>query len=279
MKSMPRVEVGQEATIMRSESLEGVEAQLDEVLLGLRRKVRGVRGSVVADANGLTVASDVRTGVSPATLAAMSTLIAQSAGSVFENIEMKGPDTILMEGSQANVVVMHIPSADVTLLSLVDKATNLGVMKIEMARAAQGISAALGFSIKPTRSTITELFIITKGGLLLRHYSDTLRTDLDRDALSGMLVAVQDFVKVTLAAKSGSLSQLRYGDQSIYFFQANYTVAAVVAKDGNAETVRYQVLDALQDFEDRHGQTLATWNGDVNAFPGIDDCFDRIIKG
>jgi hypothetical protein len=209
----------------------------------------------------------------------MSTLIAQSAGSVFENIEMKGPDTILMEGSQANVLVMHIPAADVTLLSLVDKTTNLGVMKIEMVRAAQGISAALGFSIKPTRSTISELFIMTKGGLLLRHYSDTLRTDLDRDALSGMLVAVQDFVKVTLAAKSGSLSQLRYGDQSIFFFQANYTVAAVVAKEGNAETVRYQVLDALQDFEDRHGQTLATWNGDVNAFPGIDDCFDRILKG
>jgi len=276
---MPRVEVGQATTMARSQSLEGVEAQLDEVLLGLRRKVRGVRGSVVADANGLTVASDVRNGVSPATLAAMSTLIAQSAGSVFENIEMKGPDTILMEGSQVNVLVMHIPAADVTLLSLVDKTTNLGVMKIEMARAAQGISGALGFSIKPIRSTITELFIMTKGGLLLRHYSDTLRTDLDRDALSGMLVAVQDFVKVTLAAKSGSLSQLRYGDQSIFFFQANYTVAAVVAKEGNAETVRYQVLDALQDFEDRHGQTLASWNGDVNAFPGIDDCFDRILKG
>ncbi len=276
---MPRVEVGQATTMARSQSLEGVEAQLDEVLLGLRRKVRGVRGSVVADANGLTVASDVRNGVSPATLAAMSTLIAQSAGSVFENIEMKGPDSILMEGSQANVLVMHIPAADVTLLSLVDKTTNLGVMKIEMARAAQGISGALGFSIKPIRSTITELFVMTKGGLLLRHYSDTLRTDLDRDALSGMLVAVQDFVKVTLAAKSGSLSQLRYGDQSIFFFQANYTVAAVVAKEGNAETVRYQVLDALQDFEDRHGQTLASWNGDVNAFPGIDDCFDRILKG
>jgi predicted regulator of Ras-like GTPase activity (Roadblock/LC7/MglB family) len=276
---MPRAEIGQVTTVSRSESLEGVEAQLDEVLLGLRRKVRGVRGSVVADANGLTVASDVRTGVSPATLAAMSTLIAQSAGSVFENMEMQGPETILMEGSQANVVVMHIPTADVTLLSLVDKTTNLGAMKIEMSRAAQGISSALGFSINPVRSGIKELFIITKGGLLLRHYSDTLRTDLDRDALSGMLVAVQDFVKVTLASKSGSLSQLRYGDESIFFFQGNHTVAAVVAKDGNADAVRYQVLDALQDFEDRHGQTLESWNGDVNAFPGIDDSFERIIKG
>src|SRR5467141_5389833 len=145
MNPMHRADVQLEGRATSRAGLEGIEAQLDDVLGQLRRKVRGVRGSVVADSNGLTVASDVRNGVSPATLAAMSTLIAQSAGSVFENMEMQGPETILMEGSQANVVVMHIPAADVTLLSLVDKTTNLGAMKIEMSRAAQGISSALGF--------------------------------------------------------------------------------------------------------------------------------------
>lgn len=276
---MPHAEVRPDATVTGSSELEGIEAQLDDVLVGLRRKIRGVRGSVIADSNGLTVASDVRSGVTPSILAAMSTLIAQSAGSVFENIEMTGPETILMEGPQANVVVMHIPVADMTLLALVDKTTNLGALKIEMARAAQGIGVALGFTAKPPRSTISELFIMTRGGILLRHYSDTLRTDLDRDALSGMLVAVQQFVQQTLASRSGSLNQLRYGSQSIYFFQGKHAVAAVVAKDGDSEALRYQVLDALQDFEDRHTKTLESWDGDINAFPGIDDCFERIIRG
>src|SRR5437773_3651267 len=125
--------------------LEGIEAQLDDVLGQLRRKVRGVRGSVVADSNGLTIASDIHSGVGPATLAAMSTLIAQSAGSVFENIKMPGPNLIIMEGPESNVVVMHIPIADVTLLTLMDKATNIGVLKIEMGKATQGIATALGF--------------------------------------------------------------------------------------------------------------------------------------
>jgi predicted regulator of Ras-like GTPase activity (Roadblock/LC7/MglB family) len=276
---MPRAEIRTEPIVMKSAGLEGIEAQLDEVLQGLRRKIRGVRGSVVADSNGLTVASDMHGGLSPAVLAAMSTLIAQSAGSVFENFEMKGPDSILMEGPESNVVVMHIPTADVTLLALVEKTTNLGVLKIEMGRAAQGISNALGFSIKPVRSGISELFIMTKGGLLLRHYSDTLRTDLDRDALGGMLVAVQQFVQQTLAAKSGALNQLRYGTQSIYFFRGQHTVAAAVAKEANEEAVQYQVLDALQDFEDRYAATLESWNGDVSAFPGIDDCFEKVLKG
>src|SRR5438046_5287585 len=149
---MPRAELRPEALDLGTKSLEGIEAQLDEVLQQLRRKVRGVRGSVVADSNGLTIASDIREGVSPATLASMSTLIAQSAGSVFENIEMPGPDLIMMEGPESNVVVMHIALADVTMLTLMDRSTNLGVLKIEIGGAARGISTALGFTSSSRRT-------------------------------------------------------------------------------------------------------------------------------
>src|SRR5204862_6107434 len=97
---MPRAELRPEALDLGTKTLEGIEAQLDEVLQQLRRKVRGVRGSVVADSNGLTIAYDIREGVSPATLAAMNTLIAQSAGSDFGHIEMPGPDHIIMEGPE-----------------------------------------------------------------------------------------------------------------------------------------------------------------------------------
>jgi predicted regulator of Ras-like GTPase activity (Roadblock/LC7/MglB family) len=276
---MPRAEQSLGEIVVEAASLDGIEAQLDQVLQGLRRKIRGVRGSVVADANGLTIASDVRGRVTPSVLAAMSTLIAQSAGSVYENIGMTGPEAILMEGPEANVVVIHVPMADVTLLVLVDKATNLGVLKIEMARAVQTVAGALGFSIKAARSEISELFVMTQAGVLIRHYSDSLRTDIDRDALSGMLVAVQHFVQQTLASKAGALSQLRYGKHSIFFVRGNRTIAAVVAKDGDAETLQYQVHDALQDFEDRYASKLEKWDGDMSAFPGVDDCFEKIVKG
>jgi hypothetical protein len=101
---------------------------------------------------------------------------------------------------------------------------------------------------------------------------------LDRDALGGMLVAVQQFVQQTLASKSGSLNQLRYGDHSIFFFRGNYTVAAVIAKGADGESLRYLILDAVQDFEDRYASTLESWNGDMAAFPGLDDCFEKIIR-
>ena len=37
---------------------EGIEGQLGKILGEFRRKATGIRGSVIADGNGLTVASD-----------------------------------------------------------------------------------------------------------------------------------------------------------------------------------------------------------------------------
>jgi len=199
---------------------EGIEGQLGKILSEFRRKTNGIRGSVIADANGLTVASDIQSGVSPAVLSAMSTLIAQSGARVFENIQMSGPSFLIMDGDQANVAVVQFAAGDVSLLTLVDRAANLGVLKLEMKRTAARIAEALGLAFG-TASGISELFIITKAGILIRHYSDSLRTDVDRDILSGMLVAVQEFVKQTLSSKAGNLDELRYGTYTVHFVRGH----------------------------------------------------------
>ncbi len=254
-----------------------LEDQLEQILLTLRRRARGVRGSVIADANGLPVAGDIRGGMSSSVLSAMSTLIAQSAGSVFENLSLPIADFVLMEGPLANVAVTTISEGQVSLLALVEKTTNLGVLKIEMKRAARGIAEALGFAFGG-HANISELFILHRDGRLIRHYSDALRTDLDRDILGGMLVGVQDFVKQTLATKEGTLDQMRYGEYTIFFVRGTDVIAAAVARDGDSESVQYQVMDALQEFEDRFRSTLKNWTGEANAFPGIDKCFEKVLR-
>lgn len=255
----------------------GLENDFEQILLQLRHRARGVRGSVIADANGLAVASDIRSGMNSGVLSAMSTLIAQSASSVFENLTMPNADFILMEGPAANVAVMTVSGGELTLLALVDKTTNLGVLKLEMKRAVHRIGDILGIAFG-RRAELTELFVLHKNGILLRHYSDTLRTDLDRDILGGMLVGVQDFVKQTLATKEGTLDQMRYGEYTILFVRGTYAIVAAVVRDGEMEGVQYQVMDALQEFEERYGPTLKAWTGDMNAFPGIDASFEKLIR-
>jgi hypothetical protein len=92
------------------------------------------------------------------------------------------------------------------------------------------------------------------------------------------LVQIEDFVKQTLATKAGSLDQMRYGDYTIFFVRGAEVIAAAVARDGDSETVQYRVMDALQDFEERYGATLKSWNGDTGAFPGIDESFQRVLR-
>src|SRR5947208_2725398 len=93
----------------------------------MEKRIQRILGSVIADSNGLTVASDVKGGVSSSVLSAMSTLIAQSGARVFENIQMHGPTFIIMDGDQANVAVVQFAEGDVSLLTLVDRSANLGV--------------------------------------------------------------------------------------------------------------------------------------------------------
>lgn len=274
---MPRGEVEEVRDMAPVGDEPSLEIQLEQSLLQLRRRARGVRGSVIADTNGLAVAADIRGGMSSSVLSAMSTLIAQSAGGVFENLSMPNPDFILMEGPNANVAVIPMSGGELSLLALADKATNLGVLKIEMKRAARGIAEALGLAFGG-RAEICELFVLHTSGLLLRHYSDSLRTDIDRDILGGMLVGVQDFVKQTLASKQGHLDQMKYGEYTIFFVRGTDVIAAAVVREGDAEGVQYQVMDALQEFEERYRTTLQTWTGDANAFPGIDACFEKVLR-
>lgn len=255
----------------------GLENQFEQILARLRQRARGVRGSVIADSNGLAVAGDIRTGMSSGVLSAMSTLIAQSAASVFENLSMPDADFILMEGPTANVAVMTLSGGEVSLLALVDKSTNLGVLKMEMKRAAHQIAEALGLAFG-RKAGVSELFILHKSGLLLRHYSDSLRTDIDRDILGGMLIGVQDFVKQTMASKEGSLDQMRYGEYTILFVRGMDVIAAAVVREGDTETVQYQLMDALQEFEEKYRTTLKNWTGDANAFPGIDASFEKLLR-
>src|SRR2546428_1150697 len=170
---------------------EGIEGQLEKILLSFRQKIHGILGSVIADSNGLTVASDVKGGVSSSVLSAMSTLIAQSGARVFENIQMHGPTFIIMDGDQANVAVVQFAEGDVSLLTLVDRSAIIRILKIELTRTASKVAEALGIAFGTTAG-ISELFIMAMSGILIRHYSDSLPTDIDRDVLSGMLVAGQD---------------------------------------------------------------------------------------
>src|SRR6266566_2409594 len=154
--------------------------------------LRGDLGGVIADESGLTVAGNAGQREQVDVLAAMATLIARSADNVFETLNLPRPPVVLLEGPVSGVAVMRLGASEMNLLCFFSKSANIGLVKIEMRHVGASLAEMLGLGVSPS-SGIEELFVMSRGGVLLRHYSSTLRTDIDRDILSGMLVAVQEF--------------------------------------------------------------------------------------
>ncbi len=253
-----------------------LRGDLEGILRELSQRAPGVLGAVIADESGLTVAGNAGHHEQVDVLAAMATLIARSADSVFETLSLPGPPVVLLEGPVSGVAVMRLGASEMNLLCYFSKSANIGLAKIEMRRVGQRLAEMLELGV-PLSVGIEELFVMTRGGVLLRHYSSTLRTDIDRDILGGMLVAVQEFVKQTLSTKQGGLDELRYGAHTILFVRGSETVAAAVVRGAGSEDMKYPIMDALLAFESRFARELASWSGDLSVLPGIDDYFSKIL--
>jgi predicted regulator of Ras-like GTPase activity (Roadblock/LC7/MglB family) len=257
-------------------SLPGLEDRLSDTLKGLIRRARGIRGVVVVDGQGLPIASEIAKGLDLNVISAMSTLITESAASVLTNLGIKGPKLIMIEGDEANVVAVPVTSGNASVLAVLQEDANLGLVRLELQKAAVQVGQLLGFDTPPI-AAISELFVLHAAGTLIRHYSDRLRTDFDRDILGGMLTAVQSFVKQSLATMDGQLDEMRYGQHTIVFVRGKHTIAAAVVHGRDLEGVHYRISDAVQEFEERYKAILPVWDGSVTAFPGIDECFSKIL--
>jgi len=253
-----------------------LRGDLEGVLRDLSHRAPGVLGAVIADENGLTVAGNAGNREQIDVLAAMATLIARSADDVFAALSLPGPPIVLLEGPMSGVAVMRLGASEMNVLCFFSKSANVGLVKIEMRRIGQHLADMLDLGPPPSVG-IEELFVMTRGGVLLRHYSATLRNDIDRDILGGMLVAVQQFVKDTLAVKQGGLDELRYGAYTILFVRGTETVAAAVVRGAGTDDMKYPIMDALLAFESHFTRQLVSWSGDLAAFPGIDEYFSKIL--
>jgi hypothetical protein len=129
---------------------------------------------------------------------------------------------------------------------------------------------ALFFLLKKRTSKIEDIFLISNGGVLLAHKSKELRPDRDEDILSGMLTAIQDFVKdaFTDQSKSG-LKKLEFGDSVIHLRRGT----------GKEEHGLDDKLDkAVKNIETEYGDKLKNWNGKLNDVSDIKDQLDILLK-
>lgn len=113
--------------------------------------------------------------------------------------------------------------------------------------------------------TIEEVFLIYRDGRLICHNTRRLKPDIDKDVLTGMLTAVQTFVKDSFAhEESGALNQLHYGKLKILIENGPRANLAVVVSGTEPASLRPNMKAMLDGIHTRYMSVLDDWDGDVS---------------
>jgi len=114
--------------------------------------------------------------------------------------------------------------------------------------------------------TIEEVFLIYKDGRLIAHNTRRLKADVDKDILTGMLTAVQNFVAESFQKdEAGVLDEMHYGNLNILIENGPHANMAVVVHGEEPKDMRNKIKNILAEIHSTYGPYLADWDGDTTA--------------
>jgi hypothetical protein len=126
---------------------------------------------------------------------------------------------------------------------------------------------------------IEDIFLLHRSGLLLKHYTRRLRPNVDSDVLSGMLVAVQDFVKDSFRGEKGQLNEIRFGEIRIVIIEGKWTILAAVVRGARPYDIQPELSVALTDLETKYEDPLIDWDGTMDEIADVDRIMGDLIEG
>ncbi|MEK6911986.1 MAG: hypothetical protein AABX36_04215 [Candidatus Thermoplasmatota archaeon] len=130
------------------------------------------------------------------------------------------------------------------------------------------------------RSTLIEdVFLLHRSGLLLKHYTRRLRPNVDSDVLSGMLVAVQDFIKDSFRGERGHLNEIRFGEIRIVVLEGKWTILAAVVRGTSPYNIQPEMVTALAELESKYEDPLADWDGTMEQMTDVEKIMSGLVEG
>ena len=144
-----------------------------------------------------------------------------------------------------------------------------------------GAAAVLAYAfLQRRRVEIEDVFLVYRDGVLISHLSRSLLREKDEDVLSGMLTAVQEFVREAFQyGEHRDLQQLDFGDYRILIERGTYVFLAVVYSGKESLALRKKVRGVIGRIEDEFGKVLEKWDGDMAQMIGARDVIRTELLG
>ena len=254
------------------------EARVIGILEAFERQVEGVRGSAVADRDGLPIANGFKESFDLLSVASMGALGMQSARKVSEFIGTKPPKAVVMECEDAKIVIRDLGDGRASFIVVVRPDANLGFLKIQMEAATKRLEEELGFAHAPSSPKVEEVFLLTKGGILVAHLSRKMIHPTDRDVLAAMFTVVQEFVRDSFHDKGGSLEVMQLANFSVRLVRGGHTTLAIVFQGSLDDRFLSHAEGALEAFEEGNEAALDPWDGKTDSLKNLDQLIEEMLN-
>lgn len=128
--------------------------------------------------------------------------------------------------------------------------------------------------------SVEQVFLIHKStGLLLQHVARPSVATQDADLVSGMMTAIQDFVRDSLGAQKGDeLESLQVGELTVWIEQGAQAVIAAVIRGNAPAELRATLQDALDQIHLRQRDALDSFEGDAAPFEASRDELESCLR-
>lgn len=127
---------------------------------------------------------------------------------------------------------------------------------------------------------VREVFLISREGLLITHMARTETSLVDKDIVGSMFTAIQDFVIDSFGQKGSisGLDKLEMGDIKIRVEHGKHVFLLAVVKGSDSRKLRESLNATVRLLENRYSEALSDWNGNLNAFPNIEEILNPVLS-
>ena len=127
---------------------------------------------------------------------------------------------------------------------------------------------------------VEHVFLIhRKTGLMLEHVAADEATTKDPQLVSGMLSAIQDFVRDSFDESAlGGIDSLRLGEFLLWCEEGSLAFLAAVIRGNPPESLHEVLREALDKIHEEHRTALENFDGDVAAFGDLRARLERCLE-
>lgn len=130
------------------------------------------------------------------------------------------------------------------------------------------------------RGHLEEVFLVGFSGILLAHLSNTIKSERDRDLLTGMLTAVQDFIRESFATSAeGGLQRMDFGERTINIHRGGHSYLAAVVRGRTPFGLRRKMEETLRKLEDKYTNSLLNGTVDGRLLDGAGELLSKEMLG